>query len=130
MLAAILFTVSTVTFSRFAILYWRATIADASRAPVSDRVRAAAGISTNSLSSRDFRAILNVRELAPDLRGSGGEFRTIRAYFSILEKLGRLIPSVTRWAEAEMTMCSRYMAVVVDQHLERNIACAVRMRGI
>jgi hypothetical protein len=130
MMATILFLISMVAFGQFGIYYWRATIADISRAPVSDRVRVAAGISTTSLSSRDFRAVLNVHDLAPDLRGFGGKFRAIRVYFLMAEILGRLIPSVTDWAEAEKTMCSHYIAVAVDQHLERNMACAVRMRGM
>lgn len=130
MMATILFFVSIIAFGQFGIYYWRASIAATSRAPVSDRVRLAAGISTTSLSSRDFRAILNVHDLTPDLRGPAGKFRAIRAYYLVVETLGRFIPSVTDWAEAEMTMCSRYMAVIVDQHLERNMACAVHMRGM
>jgi hypothetical protein len=130
MIAAILFFVSVVAFGQFAIYYWRASIADTSRTPVSNRVRIAAGISTTSLSSRDFRAILNVHDFTPNLRGPAGRFLAIRAYYSVVESLGRFIPSLTDWAEAEMTMCSRCMAVLVDQHLERNMACADRMREI
>ena len=130
MIATILFFVSVVAFGQFATYYWRASIADTSRTPVSNRVRIAAGISTTSLSSRDFRAILNVHDLTPNLRGPAGKFRAIRAYYSVVESLGRFIPSVTDWAEAEMTMCSHCVAVLVDQQLERNMACADRMREI
>ena len=73
---------------------------------------------------------MNVHELVPDLRARGGKFRAIRAYYSIVESLGRFIPSVAAWAEAEMTMCSHYIAVLIDQQLERNMTCAVRMRGM
>jgi hypothetical protein len=130
MMAAILFCISMAAFSRFVLYYWRATIAGIATRPVSDRVRVAAGISTTSLSSRDFRAILNVLDLAPDLRGRGGTFRAIRAYYSVVEKLGCFVPSATGWAEAEMATCSRYVAVLVDQHLERNMACADQMRAM
>ena len=130
MMAIILFFISIVAFGQFGIYYWRASIADTSRGPVSDRVRIAAGISTTSLSSRDFRAILNVHDLTPDLRGPEGKFRAIRAYYLVVERLGRLIPTVSDWAEVEMTMCSYYIAVLIDQHLERNMACTVRMRGM
>lgn len=130
MIAAILFTISIAAFAQFGLYYWRATIATASRVPVSDRVRIAAGISTGSVRAEDFRAILAVHDLTPDLRGPGGKLRTIRTYYRIVERLGHVIPSVANWAEAEMTMCSRYVAVLVDQHLERNMECAVRVRGI
>jgi hypothetical protein len=130
MMATILFLISMVTFGQFGIYYWRASIAVNSGAPVSDRLRIAAGISTTSLSSRDFRAILNVHELVPDLGARGGKFRAIRAYYSTVENLGRFIPSVAAWAEAEMTMCSNYIAVLIDEQLERNMTCAVHMRGM
>ncbi|MBZ5698325.1 MAG: hypothetical protein LAN18_07220 [Acidobacteriia bacterium] len=130
MIATILFFISIIAVGQFGIYYWRASIAATSKVPVSDRVRVAAGISTTSLSSRDFQAILNVHDLTPDLRGPAGKFRAIRAYFLVAETLGHLIPSVTDWAEVEKTMCSHYIAVLVDQHLERNMACAVRMRGM
>ncbi len=130
MIATIIFLISMIAFGQFGICYWRATIANTSRKPVSDRVRIAAGIATPSLSSRDFGAILDLHDVTPALRGSNAQFRAIRAYYHIVAKLGRVIPSATGWAEAEMTMCSNYMAVLLDRHIERNMACAVRMRGI
>jgi hypothetical protein len=129
-MAAILFCISIVAFGQFALYYWRATIASIAARPVSDRVRLAAGISTPSFSSRDFRAILNVHELAPELRGPESSFRAIRAYYSVIEKLGRLIPSTRSWAEAEMATCTLYVAALVDEHLERNMACSVQIRSM
>jgi hypothetical protein len=129
-MTSILFVVSVVAFGQFGIYYWWASIAATSKVPASYRVRLAAGISTTSLSSRDFRAILNVHEMTPELGGPRGKLRAIRAYYLAVESLGRFIPSLTGWAEAEMSMCSCYLAVLVDQHLDRNMACAVRMRGL
>jgi hypothetical protein len=130
MTAAILFCISIVAFVQFGLHYWRAMISGVAVQPVSDRLATAAGLETTTLGSRDFRAIVILRDLAPDLRGPGGSFRLIRAYYVMVEKLGRLIPSITNWSEAEMTTCSRYVAVLVDQRLERNLACAAQMRGV
>ena len=130
MIAAIIFCVSIVALGQFGLYYWRATIANVSGQQVSDRVRIAAGITTYSARSRDFRAILNVLELAPTLQGVRGTCRGVRVYYSIVEKIANLIPAVTEWAQAEMDMCSRYAAVIVDQHLDRNMDCAVKLRGI
>ena len=130
MIAAILFCFSVVAFGQFGLYYWRASMVNAATRQVSDRVRVAAGLSAAPVSSRDFRAILSVHDLTPDLRGPGGTYRPIRAYYFVVEKIGRLIPPVSHWAEAEMAMCSRYLAVLVDQHLERNMKCASQMRGI
>jgi hypothetical protein len=130
MIAAILFCVSLVALGQFGLYYWRATIANTSTQQVSDRVRIAAGIRTTSVRSQDFRAILSVHELTPNLRGHGGTYLTIRAYYLVVEKIGSTIPAVTEWAEAEMAMCSRYVAILVGQHLDRNLDCAIQSREI
>jgi hypothetical protein len=130
MIAAILFCVSIVALSQFGLYYWRATIVTISRQQVSDRVRIAAGILTPLARSRDFWAILSVLELTPSPAGKSGTYRTIRAYYLVVEKIGSLIPAVTVWAQAEMDMCSRCVAVLVDQHLDRNLNCAIKLRGI
>ena len=129
MTAAILLCVSIVTLGQFCFYYWRATFVSISAQQVSDRIRVAAKIGAPEVGSRDFRAILSVYDLVPGLRGSGTSLRTIRAYHSVVEKFGRLIPSIAKWAEAETTNCSRYAAVLLDQHLQRNLECAVRVRG-
>jgi hypothetical protein len=43
--------------------------------------------------------------------------------------LGRLIPLMAKWSEAELTSCARYAAVKVDQQLERNRTWSDQMRG-
>ncbi len=119
MIAAMLFCFSMVALGQFGLYYWRANIASTATQQVSDRVRVAAGI-PEAVSSRDFRAILRVHGLTSDLREPGRTHRAIRVYYFVVEKIGRLIPPVNDWAEAELTMCSRYVAVLLEQRLERN----------
>jgi hypothetical protein len=97
--------------------------------PFSDRVRAAVRVKTTAVGAHDLQAILNAYDLVPDLRGSGGSFRALRAYYALVEKLGRFMPSLAKWSEAELTSCSRYAAFLVDRHLERNRCSAAKMRG-
>jgi hypothetical protein len=130
MIGAILFVISVAAFVQFALYYWRAMIAGVAVLPISDRIRTAAGITTPQICARDFRSILSLHDLSPDLRGPNGSFRVVRAYYSGVEKLGRMAPAMASWADAEMTTLSRYVAVLVDQHLERNIASAAQVRGI
>jgi hypothetical protein len=129
-MAAILLCVSTVAFGQFGLYYWRSMIVSVAKQPVSNRLRSAAGIETTSLGSGHFRAIVSLRDLAPDLRGAGSSFRVIRSYYFMVEKLGRLIPSMAAWSEAEMTICSRYIAVLVDQQLQRNLVCVAQVYGL
>ena len=129
MISAILLCVSIVTLCQFGFYYWRTMVVNISAQPISDRVRLAAGVTAPTVSSHDFLAILSVRDMVPGLRGSGACFGAIRTYYAAAEKLGRLIPSIAKWSEAETTYCSRYAAVLVDQHLQRNLAHAVEVRG-
>jgi hypothetical protein len=128
-IAATLLCVSIVTLGQFCFYYWHAMVISVSALPVSDRIRVAARLPASAAGSHDFRAILSVYDLVPDSRGCDTSFRAIRAYYTVVENLGRLIPSMTKWSEAETTNCSRYAAVLVDQHLQRNLACAVQVRG-
>lgn len=124
------FLISIVGLGQLGIYHWRAGVAATARAPISKHVGVVAGISTDSVGPRDFRTMLKAHDLTPHLSGPGGKFHAIRAYYFAVESLGRRVPWVTGWAEAEMTMCSRYLAVLLDQHLDRNMAWAVRMRGL
>jgi hypothetical protein len=130
MIAAILFTVSIAALVQFAVYYWRATISGVAANTISDRIRTAAGITAPQIAAKDFHSILSLHDLSPDLRGPNGSFLRVRAYYSVVEKVGRLIPAMANWANAEMVTCSRYVAVLVDQHLERNMASAAQVRSI
>ena len=130
MIAAVLIAVSVAACAQFALYYWRAIIAGVAAHPVSDRIREAAGISGPVVGAQDFRSILSLYEMAPDLRGPAGNFGILRSYYFAVQMLGRLSPSMANWANAEMAICSRYLAVVVDQHMQRNTAFAAQMRGM
>jgi hypothetical protein len=73
---------------------------------------------------------LSVYDMTPDLRGHAGPYRRIRTYYTLVQTIGNLIPPVAKWADSELDMCSRYVAVLVDQHLNRNWECAARVRSI
>jgi len=130
MIAAILFTMSVVALVQFAVYYWRTVISGIATQPISDRIRTAARITATQIGARDFHSILSLHDLSPDLRGPNGSFFRVRAYYSVVEKLGRLMPAMASWANGEMLTCSRYVAVLVDQHLERNMVCAAQVRGM
>jgi hypothetical protein len=130
MIAAIIFMVSVVAFAQFGLYYWRATISGIAAQAISDRIRVAAGITHAGIGAQDFRNIIILKDLSPDLRGPNGNFTAIRTYYAVVEKLGRIVPAMASWANAEMATCSRYAAVLMDQHLERNMVCAAQVRGM
>jgi hypothetical protein len=130
MVAALIFVVSAIALAQFGLYYWRATISGVASQAISERIRVAAGITHATVGAQDFHSILILNNLSPDLRGPNGNFRTIRAYYAVVETLGRIVPGIKNWANSEMATCSRYVAVLMDQHLERNMACAAQVRGI
>lgn len=130
MVAAIIFMVSVVAFAQFALYYWRATISGVAAHAISDRIRVAAGIADASISARDFHNIIILKDLSPDLRGSNGSLRAIRTYYAVVKILGSIVPAMANWADSEMIICSRYVAVLMDQHLERNLAYAAQARSV
>jgi hypothetical protein len=130
MIAVIISLISVVAFAQFGLYYWRATISGVAAQAISDRIRVAAGITHAGISAQDFRNIIILKDLSPDLHGTKGGFRAIRAYYAVIEKLGSIIPAMASWADSEMATCSRYVAVLMDQHLERNMECAAQVRGV
>lgn len=130
MMAAIIFTVSVVAFAQFGLYYWRATISGIAAQAISERIRVAAGITHIGIGPLDFRNIIILKDLSPDLQGAQGSFTAIRAYYAAVEKVGSIVPAMAKWANAEMATCSRYAAVLMDQHLERNMVCAAQVRGM
>ena|SRR5579863_6259120 len=130
MVAAVIFVVSVVAFAQFGLYYWRATISGIAVLAISDRIRLAAGITHEGIAAQDFHNFIILKDLSPDLQGPSGSFVAIRAYFAVVEKLGRIVPAMASWANAEMATCSRYVAVLMDQHLERNMVCAAQVRGL
>lgn len=129
MIAAILLTVSLVALGQFSLYYWRAMISGVASREISDTIRVAARITSSTIGAQDFNNILILNKLSPYLRGPEGGFRGVRAYYSVVKRLGSIIPAMAGWANVEMATCARYAAVVMDQRMESNIAYAAQIRG-
>lgn len=130
MIAAIIITASLGAFAQLGLSCWRATLSGIASQAISQRVRVAAGIMDRGICARDFRKIMMLKDLSPDLRGPNGSFTAIRAYYNVVEKLGNIVPGMAGWASAEMATCSRYAAFLMDQQLERNMVCTSHLRGM
>ncbi len=133
MIATIIFAIAGAALGQFMLYYWRSVVAGVAAQPVSDRVRKAAGLAGASVGPADFQAVIGLHGLTPGLKDDGGDLRAVRAYYRVVVMLGRLagfrLPAVAAWSEREMTTCSRYVAVLVDRRLERNLVCAAEMRS-
>jgi hypothetical protein len=133
MFAAMLFAISIVALSQFAVYYWRAMLVGAAAQPVSERILAAAGVQTGQLTGEDFPALLGLHNVTPELRSGGNGLRTVRIYYALVDSMaslvGRSLPAVAAWSERELAVCARYAAVQIDRRLQANLELAAALRS-
>ena len=133
MFAAMLFTISIVALSQFALYYWRALLTRVAALPVSDRVLAAAHIEGGRLLPQHFGTLAGLHDLTPDLEPHRGGLRLVRIYYCVVEALGALLgkhmPVLAAWSERERAICARYAAVEVGRRLQASLEFAASLRG-
>jgi len=133
MFAAMLFAISTVALSQFALYYWRALLAGVASQPVSDRVLAAAQVEDGHVLPQHFETLAGIHDLTPDLQPNQGGLGLVRLYYRFVEGLdallGKQLPSLAAWTERERTVCARYAAVQVDRRLQANLDLAESLRS-
>lgn len=133
MFAAMLFAISIVALSQFALFYWRAMLAGAAELPVSDRVFAAVHAEDGQLTAQDFPALVKLHDLTPDLNPGGSGMGLVRLYYAVVASIGALLgrnmPAIAAWSQHEAVVCARYAAVVVDRRLQANLALAASIRS-
>ena len=128
MFATMLFTVSVVALSQFALYYWRAVLAGVAALPVSDRVLAAAHVEDGRLLPQHFAAMAELHDLTPDLKPNQGGLGLVRVYYRLVQGLG-MLPMLAAWSESERTICARYAAVQVGRRLQTNLELAASLRS-
>jgi hypothetical protein len=133
MFSAMLFTVSIVALSQFALYYWRAVLTGVAAQPVSDRVLTAVQVENGRLTPKHFRTLASLHDLTPDLQPRRGGLALVRLYYRAIEGLdalfGKQLPAVAAWSERERAICARYAAVQVDRRLQANLALAASLRS-
>ncbi len=111
---------------KFGISQWRAIWLTTANQPLSDSLQATAGIDGKAIGGRDFCTLMHLcNELSPDLKKKTPWLREVSVYYRAVEKLDRAfsvrLPAISAWAKDEMQICSRYVAVVLDQNLSMSI---------
>jgi len=133
MFAAMVFTISFVAVSQFALYYLRAVLTGVAAQAVSDRVLAAAHIEDGRLLPQHFETLAGLHDLTPDLEHHGGGLGLVRVYYRFLQALGVLLgkhmPVLADWSERERAICARYAAVEVGRRLQLNLELAASLRS-
>jgi len=132
MFSAMLFTISIVALSQFALYYWRAVLAGVASQPVSERVLAAAHVENGRLTAKHFETLAELHDLTPDLQPKSGGLGLVRLYYRVVQGLGFVLgrlPGVAEWSERERVICARYAAVQVGRRLQANLELAASLRS-
>ena len=133
MFAIMLFAISIVALSQFALFYWRAMLAGAAEQPLSERVLAAVRVEEGHLTGQDFPTLVRLHRLTPNLNAGGGGMGLVRLYYALVETVGSFVgsrvPAIAEWSQREALVCARYAAVVVDRRLQANLAMAASIRS-
>lgn len=133
MFAAMLFTISIVALSQFALYYWRAVLAGVASLPVSERVLAAAHVEDGRLLPQHFETLVELHNLTPNLQPNKGGLGLVRVYYRLVQGLGMLLgkhlPLLAAWSERERVICARYAAVQVGRRLQANLELVASLRS-
>ena len=133
MFSAMLFTISIVALTQFALYYWRAVLTGVAAQPVSDRVLEAAHVENGRLNAADFDKLAGLHHLTPDLSPNRGGLGLVSLYYNLIGAVGSLastrVPALAAWSEQERTLCARYAAVQIERRLQANLALAASMRS-
>ena len=111
---------------KFGIAQWRAIWISSANQPISDSLQVETGIDGEAIGSRDFGSLLDLcDQLSPGLKKTSPWLREVSIYYHAVAKLDQAfrlkVPSISTWANREMQVCSRYVAVLLDQSLSMNL---------
>jgi hypothetical protein len=126
MTAALILAISVLALLSFSISQWRMIWFTTAGQPLSDSLRAATGMDTRAIGPNEFDKLLGLcDQLSPRIRKTTPWLREVAVYHSVLAKLEKAVhsvqPTLSAWASREMKICSRYVAVVLDQNLSADL---------
>jgi hypothetical protein len=119
MISVLMLIAASIGLAQFGVSYWRSMLASTAAQPLSEQFRTASGLAYGTPS---------FHRLTPGLDNQPSRLRGLQVYYSLVDSL-RKLPALNQWAQSEMATCARYLAVIVDQRLSNNLACAEEMRS-
>jgi hypothetical protein len=126
MVSAFILVFAVGALVRFGISQWRAIWISTANQPLSESLQLTAGIDGASIGAGDFQSLLDLcNELSPELRKTSPWLKEVSLYYRAVAALDRAfraqLPSLSNWANSEMQICSRYVAVALDQSIAMNL---------
>jgi len=120
MMAAFILACSIVFLLQFFISYCRSLIAASAREQLSQEVQEVTGLKQPA-TEEEFARVVQLLQLCPERPEERGEINLIRTYFRMLGvvrvTIARIVPSLERWASAERSQCTHFVAVVLGRRI-------------
>lgn len=133
MFATMILAIAVAALFQFAMYYWRAVLTGVASLPVSNQVLEAAHLNEPELRGSDFRTLVSLYDLTPELKSGASGLGLVSLYYATVRKaevlFGSLSPAVMSWGDREMALCARYAAVQIDRRLQANLAQAASIRS-
>jgi hypothetical protein len=128
MIAAFIFVASLAVILQFAALSWRAALIRVAAEPLPNGRESLTLVAAKPLISEGFANITAYGKLCPDFEdGSYLKLRSVRLYYHALDLLKNV--GHMGWAAGEMSLCTRYAAVMLSNRLERNQTMLAAVRS-
>jgi len=126
--SVVIFMAAVAGGAQFFLGYWRALVGSMAAQPLSDKFFVAAGFQRAAMRADDFGQLLSLHRLMPDMKTLPNTVWRLRVHYSAVKML-RSLPTIGGWAQNEMATCTSCLAVLVDQRLLFNLACAAESRS-
>jgi hypothetical protein len=128
LLSKFILVASIIGGAQFFIGYFRSMMASMAAQPLSEKFFVAAGFKSAAMRAEDFASLMSLHRLMPDVKTLPNSTRRLNMYYSVVKMLGGM-PGLGGWAQNEMSTCTQCLAVIVDQRLLLNLACAAESRS-
>jgi hypothetical protein len=127
-LSKFILVASIIGGAQFFVGYFRSMILSMAAQPLSEKFFVAAGFKSAAMRAEDFSRLMSLHRLMPDVKTLPNSALRLNMYYSAVKMLGN-VPGLSGWSQNEMSNCTQCLAVIVDQRLLHNLACAAESRS-
>jgi hypothetical protein len=122
MIAALICVMSLAALIQFAVSQWRSIWVTIAAQPLSNALEAATGIANEAIGADHFEMLIHTsRQMSPSPQEGNLWLKEVSVYYRALRTCVRLsgtkLPSLSNWANRELTECAKFAAAILDRRL-------------
>jgi hypothetical protein len=134
MIAICILVLSVAALIEFAVAQWRSMWLTVASQPLSECLQAATGLSPDAITANHFDFLLQSNaELLPPIQQGNRWLKEVKIYYRVIRVLDaaceKHMPGLSNWAKNELVSCTKFVAAVLDQRLNDNLAYSTESAG-